>query len=108
MTSSTPDAGPRARARRGQLRRHGPPRPSADPGARRARLGRTAGMVVLAGLLGITSWVVASVSTWLVPVYVTVMVFIFVSPRVEPPEGPRGVAGPGGPAAGEEPAKGAQ
>ena len=49
---------------------------------------------MLAGLLGITSWVVASVSTWLVPVYVTAMVFIFVSPRVEPPEGSRGAAGP--------------
>ena len=47
-------------------------------------------MVVLAGLLGLTSWVVASVSTWLVPVYVTAMVFIFVSPRAENPEGIQG------------------
>ena len=65
-------------------------------------------MVVLAGLLGITSWVVASVSTWLVPVYVTAMVFIFVSPRAENPEGSQGAGDPRGPAAGEEPAKGAK
>jgi hypothetical protein len=44
-------------------------------------------MVVLAGLLGLTSWVVASVSTWLVPVYVTAMALIFVMPRAERPPG---------------------
>jgi len=44
-------------------------------------------MVVLAGLLGLTSWVIASVSTWLVPVYVTVMALIFVIPRAERPPG---------------------
>jgi hypothetical protein len=44
-------------------------------------------MVVLAGLLGLTSWVIASVSTWLVPVYVTAMVLIFVIPRAERPRG---------------------
>jgi hypothetical protein len=43
-------------------------------------------MVVLAGLMGLTSWVVASVSTWLVPVYVTAMVLIFVIPRAQHPE----------------------
>jgi hypothetical protein len=44
-------------------------------------------MVVLAGLLGLTSWVIASVSTWLVPVYVTAMALIFVIPRAERPRG---------------------
>ena len=44
-------------------------------------------MVVLAGLLGLTSWVIASVSTWLVPVYVTAMALIFVIPRAEHPRG---------------------
>lgn len=66
------------------------------------------GLVALAGLLGLTSWVVASVSTWLVPVYVTAMVFIFVSPRVESPEGSRGAGDTRQPAAGEEPARGAR
>jgi len=52
-------------------------------------------MVVLAGLLGLTSWVVASVSTWLVPVYVTAMALIFVIPRAERPRdsGPLGDTG---------------
>jgi len=33
--------------------------------------------------MGLTSWVVASISTWLVPVYVTAMVLIFVIPQVQ-------------------------
>jgi len=33
--------------------------------------------------MGLTSWVVASISTWLVPVYVTAMVVIFVMPQVQ-------------------------
>jgi hypothetical protein len=64
-------------------------------------------MVALAGLLGLTSWVVASVSTWLVPVYVTAMVFIFVPPRAQTLEGSRGVAAPGEPASAEGPTRGA-
>ena len=55
----------------------------AEEGTRPTRLGKTLGMVVLAGLLGLTSWVVASVSTWLVPVYVTAMALIFVIPRAD-------------------------
>lgn len=39
------------------------------------------GIVLLAGLIGLTSWVVASLSTWLVPVYVTALVLIFATPR---------------------------
>jgi hypothetical protein len=64
-------------------------------------------MVALAGLLGLTSWAVASVSTWLVPVYVTAMVFIFVSPRAQPPEGSQDEAAPGQPTAAEGLAEGA-
>ena len=41
------------------------------------------GVVVLAALMGFTSWVVASISTWLVPVYVTAMVLIFVTPQAQ-------------------------
>ena len=59
----------------------------AEEGTRPTRLGKTLGMVVLAGLLGLTSWVIASVSTWLVPVYVTAMALIFVIPRAERPQG---------------------
>ena len=39
--------------------------------------------------MGLTSWVIASISTWLVPVYVTAMVLIFVMPQfrhLEEPE----------------------
>jgi hypothetical protein len=39
------------------------------------------GLVLLAGLMGLTSWAVASLATWLVPLYVIGMVLIFVSPR---------------------------
>jgi len=38
--------------------------------------------------MGLTSWVVASISTWLVPVYVTAMVLIFVMPQVQHLEEP--------------------
>ena len=48
--------------------------------------------------MGLTSWVVASISTWLVPVYVTAMVLIFVFPQAphlgepEPAGEPAGVS----------------
>ena len=65
-----------------------------EPGARSrgARIGQTLGVIVLATLLGLTSWVVASISTWLVPVYVTAIVLIFVLPE---PEGSRSVVAAG-------------
>jgi hypothetical protein len=53
------------------------------------KLVRTLSVVALAGLMGLTSWVVALVSSWLVPVYATVMVLIFILPRarwLEPEE----------------------
>jgi hypothetical protein len=53
---------------------------------------QTLGIIVLATLLGLTSWVVASISTWLVPVYVTAIVLIFVLPGAE---GARGVVAAG-------------
>jgi len=58
-----------------------------DLGSRRRDLGKTVGILVMAVLMGLTGWVVASISTWLVPVYVTVMVLIFVAPRVHYLEG---------------------
>jgi hypothetical protein len=54
----------------------------ANASDRRAVLGKMLGLVVLAALMGLTSWVVASISTWMVPVYVTAMVLIFVIPQV--------------------------
>ncbi len=58
-----------------------------DPGTltttriRMAELKQTASVVALAGLIGLTSWAVASISTWLVPVYVTAIVLIFSLPQ---------------------------
>jgi hypothetical protein len=76
-----------AKRRRAVDRHHHDPGVPAEEGTRPTRLGQTLGMVVLAGLLGLTSWVIASVSTWLVPVYVTAMALIFVTPRAKPPQG---------------------
>jgi len=95
-TSSTPKVRLLTAARRTLFRRHHEPGGPANAGARRAELRRTLGIVALAALMGLTSWVVASLSTWLVPVYVTAMVLIFVIPRVQRPGEPEqadGVAG---------------
>jgi len=82
-TSSTPKVRSSTASRRTPLRRYHEPDEPANTGARRAVLVRTLGIVVLAALMGLTSWVVASISTWLVPVYVTAMVLIFVMPQVQ-------------------------
>ena len=95
-TSSTPKVRSSTASRRTPFRRHHEPGEPATAGARRAELVRILGIVVLAALMGLTSWVVASISTWLVPVYVTAMVLIFVIPRVPHP----GEPGPAGEPAG--------
>ena len=82
-TSSTPKVRSSTASRRTPFRRHHEPGEPATAGARRAELVRILGIVVLAALMGLTSWVVASISTWLVPVYVTAMVLIFVFPQVQ-------------------------
>ena len=82
-TSSTPKVRSSTASRRTSLRRHHEPGEPATAGARRAELVRTLGIVVLAALMGLTSWVIASISTWMVPVYVTAMVLIFVIPQVQ-------------------------
>jgi len=82
-TSSTPKVTSSTASRRTPFRRHHEPGEPATAGARRAELVRILGIVVLAALMGLTSWVVASISTWLVPVYVTAMVLIFVFPPVQ-------------------------
>ncbi|MGA7497057.1 MAG: hypothetical protein WBX00_10045 [Isosphaeraceae bacterium] len=82
-TSSTPEVRSLTASRRAPFRRHHEPGEPATAGARRAELVRILGIVVLAALMGLTSWVVASISTWLVPVYVTAMVLIFVIPQVQ-------------------------
>ena len=86
-TSSTPRSRPRTAAGRTQVRRDHETSASPDLGSRRGNLGKTAGVVVMAVLMGLTSWVVASISTWLVPVYVTAMILIFVAPRGHHTEG---------------------
>ena len=82
-TSNTPKVRSSNASRRTPFRRHHEPGEPATAGARRAELGRILGIVVLAALMGLTSWVVASISIWLVPVYVTAMVLIFVTPQVQ-------------------------
>ena len=82
-TSSTPKVRSSTASRRTPFRRHHEPGEPATAGARRAELVRILGIVVLAALMGLTSWVVASISTWLVPVYVTAMVLIFVFPQAQ-------------------------
>ena len=54
---------------------------TATIGPSEAKWTKIVGLVLLAGLMGLTSWVVASLATWLVPLYVIGMVLIFVSPR---------------------------
>ena len=95
-TSSTPKVRSSTVSRRTPFRRHQEPGEPANAGARRAELVRTLGIVVLAALMGLTSWVVASISTWLVPVYVTAMVLIFVMPRVQHLEEPEPASEPAG------------
>ncbi len=82
-TSSTPEVRSSTASRRAPFRRHHEPGEPATAGARRTEPVRILGIVVLAALMGLTSWVVASISTWLVPVYVTAMVLIFVIPQVQ-------------------------
>ncbi len=95
-TSSTPKGTSSTASRRTLFRRHHEPGEPATAGARRAELVRILGIVVLAALMGLTSWVVASISTWLVPVYVTAMVLIFVFPPVQHLGEPEPAGEPGG------------
>jgi hypothetical protein len=73
-------------AQAGPLQDRGQPRDVVgEPGRPLRDPAKVAGVVLLAGLMGVTSWVIASTSTWLVPVYVTAMVLIFVAPRSSRP-----------------------
>lgn len=47
---------------------------------------RFSGAAGLAGLTAVTSWVVSSISVWLVPVYIGAMVLIFAVPRTNSPK----------------------
>jgi hypothetical protein len=59
----------------------------ADIIIRRSKLAQTICVAALAGLIGLTSWAIASVSTWLVAVYASVMVLIFALPRAQSADG---------------------
>src|SRR5271155_4010405 len=79
-TSRTPNARPRPAATwlRGRVRAHLVPSAQAVALGRRPRGAWVgAGLVVLVGL---TTWVVASVSVWMAPAYMALMVLIFVTP----------------------------
>jgi hypothetical protein len=79
-TSRTPNARPRPAAKglRGKVRAHLVSSSQAVALGRRLRTaGLGAGLVVLVGL---TTWAVASVSVWMAPAYLALMVLIFVTP----------------------------
>ena len=79
-TSRTPNARPRPAARglRGKVRAQLVSNSQAVALGRRLRTaGLGAGLVVLVGL---TTWAVASVSVWMAPAYLALMVLIFVTP----------------------------
>jgi hypothetical protein len=96
MTSSTASVWVRFTARR-MLSRY---RARASLGARPwlgwLRTQSTLAVVGLAGLMGLTSWVVAWVSVWLVPIYLTTMVLIFAVPFTLPARRSAGSEGVGG------------
>jgi hypothetical protein len=64
--------------------RSGPPSADLD----RPRVGKVPAVLGLVALTAVTSWVVASISVWLVPVYMTAMVLIFAAPRATHPVAP--------------------
>jgi len=71
----------------------------------RPRSGNVPAIVGLVALTAVTSWVVARVSVWLVPIYMSAMVLIFATPRTNRPKAEATV--PEGPAtapdAGDQP-----
>jgi len=75
-----------------------PPRLDLD----RARWRKLSGTLGLVGLTAVTSWVVSSISVWLVPVYVGAMVLIFAVPRTNRPK-PARTDEPGESSPGEDP-----
>lgn len=88
-TSRTPNARARPAATwlRGRVRAHLVPSSQAVAIGRRPR-GAWVG-VGLAVLVGLTTWAVASVSVWMAPAYLALMVLIFVTPMGRRPSQPR-------------------
>jgi hypothetical protein len=80
-TSSRPNSKRESPTRRTTVRHDDGPEIRARSGTQQSDSARSLGILVLAGLMGLTSWVVASLSSWLVPVYVTAMILIFILPR---------------------------
>jgi hypothetical protein len=94
-TSRTPNARPKLAANwlRGRVRAHLVPSAQAVAFGRRPRRAWVgAGMVVLVGL---TTWAVASVSVWMAPAYLALMVLIFVAPMRGRPSKPASESGRG-------------
>jgi hypothetical protein len=92
-TSRTPNARPKLAANwlRGRVRAHLVPNSRAVAFGRRPRGAWVgAGMVVLVGL---TTWAVASVSVWMAPAYLALMVLIFVAPMRGRPSKPASESG---------------
>ncbi len=79
-TSITTPAEPGSRVDRGRDGRN-VPSPSDQAGSGRSGPGRIWGLIGLVVLTAVTSLVVATISVWLVPVYMTAMVLIFAAPR---------------------------
>jgi hypothetical protein len=81
LAANTPKLKTSSASRRTSVRRRHEPGVPANASSSRAELVRTLGLMALAALMGLTSWVIASISTWMVPVYVSAMVLIFVFPQ---------------------------
>lgn len=101
-TSNRRDSRPRFRAGRTRERLDARQEVSPRPGFDRPRWRKRAGALGLVGLTALTSWVVSSISVWLVPVYVGAMVLIFAVPRTNRPE-PSRKDEPGEPSPSEDP-----
>ena len=107
-TSRTPNARPRPADRRFRAGFHASAhRGSASlPGAdgRWLRIRTVLVGIGLAALMSLTLWAVSSVSAWLVPVYLALMVLIFTAPRGErAASAGESSAGPAGVAVGHDP-----
>ncbi|WP_337174952.1 hypothetical protein [Paludisphaera sp.] len=80
-TSTQRHAWPRSRADRVADGRHAPPLVLEQAGSVRPGAGKAWGLIGLVILTAVTSLVVATISAWLVPVYMAAMVLIFAAPR---------------------------
>jgi hypothetical protein len=81
VTSRTPNTRPRPAARLFRVRFHDRPGLASRSVAERRRIRTALVGLGLVALMGLTTWAVASISAWLVPAYLSLMVLILAAPR---------------------------